>query len=117
MNEVVGALEDFVREAVERRHIPVLIATLPPQRPNGPKAGGVDSLPRFNAAIRDMAAKKGATVVDVSQLPLSFIGQDGLHPTEAGYQRIAEIWFDAIKSRHEKALRKLTRECDVVSLW
>lgn len=105
VNEVVGALEDFVREAVERRHIPVLIATLPPQRPNGPKAGGVESLPRFNTAIRDMAAKKGATVVDVSQLPLSFIGQDGLHPTEAGYQRIAEIWFDAIKSRHEKALQ------------
>ena len=65
----------------------------------------MESLPRFNTAIRDMAAKKGATVVDMSQLPLSYIGQDGLHPTEAGYQRIAEIWFDAIKSLHEKALQ------------
>ena len=32
------------------------------------------------------------------QFPDSLIGQDGLHPTEEGYQRIAEVFLDAMKS-------------------
>lgn len=100
---VVGSLEDMVRDATGRG-IQVFIATLPPQRPGGPKASGVDYLPRFNESLKTMAQKKGAQVVDVNaQLDLSFIGQDGLHPTEAGYQRIAEIWLEAIKARYERA--------------
>ena len=68
-----------------------MIATLPPQRPNSPKGGGIAFLPRYNDSVRAMAASKGAQVVDVASLPLSMIGQDGLHPTEAGYARIAEL--------------------------
>ena len=49
-----------------------------------------------------MATKKDAILVDVNTLlPLSMIGQDGLHPTEAGYKAIAEIFLDVIKSRYE----------------
>ncbi len=99
---VVNALEDMVREATARG-IPVMIATLPPQRPNSPKGGGIAFLPRYNDSVRAMAASKGAQVVDVASLPLSMIGQDGLHPTEAGYARIAELWYDAIKTRFERA--------------
>ena len=102
VTSVVDALEDMVREA-KNRGIPVLIATQTPQRPGGPKAWGVELLPRFNDNLRAMASKKDVPLVDLSQLPLTFIGQDGLHPTEAGYQRIAEIWLDALKSRYEKA--------------
>ncbi len=101
VNAVVNSLENMFREA-ERRGIPVLVATLPPQRPGGPKAWGVELLPEFNDEVARMAMKKGIPMVDVAQLPLSFIGQDGLHPTDAGYQRIAEMWLDAIKSRYEK---------------
>lgn len=100
-NSVVYALEDMFRDAAGRQ-IPVLIATLPPQRPGGPKAWGVELLPEFNEELERMATKKGIPMVDVARLPLSLIGQDGLHPTEAGYQRIAEMWFDAIKARYEK---------------
>ena len=50
-----------------------------------------------------MAGKKGVQVVDFSTLPLSLIGQDGLHPTEDGYNGMAEISFDAIKATYEKA--------------
>lgn len=103
VTSVVDALEEMVREAQERRGIPILIATQTPQRPGGPKAWGVDVLPRFNDALRTMAKKREAEVVDLAQLPMSFMGQDGLHPTESGYQRIAEMWFDAIKKRFEKA--------------
>ena len=98
----VAALEDMVRDA-GFRGIPVMLATLPPQRPGGPKAGAVTFLNRFNDALKAMAAKKGAQIVDVNALlPLSEIGQDGLHPTEAGYQHLAEIWLDAIKAKYEQ---------------
>jgi lysophospholipase L1-like esterase len=97
----VDALEDMVREATGRG-IPVMIATLPPQRPNSPKGGGVEYVPRFNELVRAMAANKGAQIVDIGSLPLSLIGQDGLHPTEAGYARIAELWLEAIQARFEQ---------------
>lgn len=96
---IVGNLEEMVKEA-GRRNIAIMVGTLPPQRP--PKGMGAPNLGRFNAALREMAAKKGAILVDVNaQMPDSLIGQDGLHPTEEGYQRLAEIYLDAIKSRYE----------------
>jgi len=102
VTSIVDALEDMVRDA-QARGVPVLMATQTPQRPGGPKAWGVELMPRFNDALRAMAQKKNVPVVELSQLPMPFIGQDGLHPSEAGYQRIAELWLDAIKSRFEKA--------------
>jgi len=102
VSTTVSALEEMVKDA-GFRGIPVMLGTLPPQRPGGPKAAPADSLDRFNAALKVMAPNKGAQLVDVNALlPLSDIGQDGLHPTEAGYQRVAEIWLDAIKARYEK---------------
>jgi lysophospholipase L1-like esterase len=103
VTDTVSALEDMVKDA-GFRGIPVMVATLPPQRAGAPKAGAATFLNRFNDALKAMAAKKGAQVVDVNALlPLSEIGQDGLHPTEAGYQHLAEIWLDAIKAKYEKA--------------
>jgi lysophospholipase L1-like esterase len=99
----VAGLEDMVRDAGFRR-IPVFLATLPPQRDGGPKAGAATFLTRYNDALKVMASNKGASIVDVyPQFPLSDIGQDGLHPTEAGYQRIAEIWLEALKRQYERA--------------
>ena len=98
----VSALEDMVRDAVARG-IPIMVATLPPQRPGGRSAGAADYMNRVSDAIKTMAAKKGAQLVDVgAQMTLGEIGGDGLHPTEAGYQRMAEIWFEAIKARFER---------------
>jgi lysophospholipase L1-like esterase len=49
-----------------------------------------------------MASRKGAMLVDMNALfPLSMIGQDGLHPTEEGYQKMAEIFLDALKQQYE----------------
>ena len=96
---IVGTLEEMVKEA-GRRRIPIMVATLPPQRL--PKGTGAPFVARFNDAVKVMAAKKGGILVDVNaQLPESLIGQDGLHPTEAGYQRLAEIFLGAIKSSYE----------------
>ena len=98
----VSNIEDMVRDA-GFRGIPVMVATLPPQRPGAPKAGAATFLNRYNDALKSMAANKGAQLVDVgAQIPLAEIGQDGLHPTEAGYQHMAEIWLEAIKGRFER---------------
>jgi lysophospholipase L1-like esterase len=105
----VDTLEEMVKEAT-RRNVPVMVGTLPPQRPGGPKAASVDLIAPFNEALRVMAGKKGAQVVDTGALPLSMIGSDGLHPTEAGYQRMAEIWMEAIRARYEQAAPTATSE-------
>ncbi len=95
----VSSLEEMVKEAV-RRNIPVMVATLPPQRP--PKGTAAPFIQKFNDAVKVMAAAKGGILVDVfPKLPDSMIGQDGLHPTESGYQRLAEIFRDAIQAQFE----------------
>jgi lysophospholipase L1-like esterase len=59
----------------------------------------------LNDRIRTTAAGEGAVLVDLYQalgtdVP-RFIGLDGLHPTEAGYQRIAETFFAAVQANLE----------------
>ena len=89
ITDIVSTLEEMVKGA-GRRQIPIMVGTLPPQRPPRTAAPNIG---RFNDAVRVMAAKKGGILVDVNARipPLTLIGQDGLHPTEEGYQRIAEI--------------------------
>ncbi|HMF60331.1 MAG TPA: SGNH/GDSL hydrolase family protein, partial [Vicinamibacterales bacterium] len=81
---------------------PIIVATLPPERLT--RRSAAEFLPRFNDALKAMAAKKGGILVDVNaQFPESLIGQDGLHPTEQGYQRLAEIYLTAIQGLYESA--------------
>lgn len=101
VSRAVGALEDMIKDA-QRRGVLVLVATLPPQRPGGIRAEGVVNLDELNAQIRKTAAEEGARLVDVNTLlDLSFVGQDGLHLTEAGYTRLAEIFAAAIRDAFE----------------
>ena len=59
-------------------------------------------VPKYNNEVKMMAGKKGATLVDLNTMvPLSLIGQDGLHPTEAGYEMMAGIFFDVIRGKYE----------------
>ena len=52
-----------------------------------------------------MASREGAVLVDLyaAMLPdvQRYIGVDGLHPNEAGYTRIAELFFQAIQANLE----------------
>jgi len=98
---VVNDMEDMVSDA-SGRGIQVIVATLPPQRAGGRNAGAGPLLAKYNGELKTMASRKGAMLVDLNALfPVSLIGQDGLHPTEGGYQKFAEIFFDAIKGRWE----------------
>ena len=59
----------------------------------------------LNDRIRTTAAGEGAVLVDLhaalSADVTRYIGIDGLHPTEAGYLRMAEVFFDAIRATLE----------------
>jgi lysophospholipase L1-like esterase len=101
ITRVVVALEDMIKDA-HRRGLVVFVGTLPRQREGGRSAGGVDFVEELNGQIRKTALEEGATVVDVyNQLDLSLVGEDGLHLTEAGYVRLADIFAAAIRQAFE----------------
>ena len=101
ISPTIGALEVLIGEGTSRG-IRVFIGTLPPQRAGG-KSAAAGFVGDFNDQIRRMAPDEGATLVDFHRaLSLNEIGEDGLHPTEAGYQHMAEIWLDALKTAYEQ---------------
>jgi lysophospholipase L1-like esterase len=83
----------------------VFIATLPPMNPAGKNGGGAPALPAYNAQLVSLAASHNWTLVDVNAAfhgDLSLIGSDGLHPTDAGYQVIAQAFYDKIVALYDR---------------
>lgn len=100
----IPSLDRMIREAQDRG-TEVFLATVPPQRPGRrPDRTNVAPLiPGFNEEVRQLALRRNVVLVDVysalnANLDL-YIGDDDLHPTEAGFQKIAETFFDAIRQR------------------
>ena len=64
------------------------------------------ALVAYNTVLQIMCTQEGVTYVDLYNgiLPAAetLIGIDGLHPTEAGYRRIADLYFAAIKRELEE---------------
>jgi acyl-CoA thioesterase I len=112
VSPIVASLEDMVREAGSRG-AKVMVATLPPQRDGGSRAGAGPLLGKYNTQVKAMAAKNAITLVDVNaEFPLSMIGQDGLHPTDDGYAKLAQIFAAVINAHWEvtaPAVSTLTR--------
>jgi lysophospholipase L1-like esterase len=84
----------------------VFVGSMIPQvsgRPRGNTPAA--ELLAFNNTLQLMSQQEGITYVDLynPMLPdvASLIGADGLHPTEAGYRRIAELFFAAIRTTLE----------------
>jgi lysophospholipase L1-like esterase len=104
VQRVADAIEELVKHA--RATVPVtFVATLPPLGP-GPKAGCPECVEPLNARIRAVAAAKSAVLVDVHAAwgaRTGLMGADGIHPTEAGYEAIAEAFFEAIRRTLEAA--------------
>lgn len=102
--EIGDTLASMVRMA-RGRGAQVFVATLLPQRAGAQRAFAVGSIEPMNTRIRQMAAAEGAILVDLYQgfggSPDPWVGSDGLHPTEAGMGRIAELFFNAIRERLE----------------
>ena len=105
---LVSDLRAMVREAHARGMV-VFVGTLLPQRPRACRAydfcdGVADSIP-LNAQIRTMVASEGAVLVDLYPLfdgqTATLLGLDGLHPNEAGYQKMADAFLAAMTERLE----------------
>jgi lysophospholipase L1-like esterase len=83
----------------------VMLATIPPQRAAVPPLRPVPHLvPVMNDRIRQLATQENIPLADVYNAmkdDLSLIGEDNLHPTPAGMDVIAKVFFDAIKANLE----------------
>jgi lysophospholipase L1-like esterase len=83
----------------------VVLATVPPQRGGVPPIRPVPHLvPVINDRIRQLAAQENVPLADVYNAmkdDLFLIGQDNLHPTPAGMDVIAKVFFDTIKASLE----------------
>lgn len=104
VSAAVTAVETMAKEA-RFRGARVLISTLPPSRPGGRSALPNPLLQSYNSRLQAVARGEGALYVDIysSLFPNlnTYIGIDGLHPTEAGYRRMAELFADAIRAEFE----------------
>jgi lysophospholipase L1-like esterase len=93
----------WVAEA-KARGARVFLATPVPGKP-GSKTIQPFLLLDYANRMRRVAEQEGVTLVDLYGLMLPdanrYIGVDGLHPNEAGYARIADLFFQAIQASLE----------------
>jgi lysophospholipase L1-like esterase len=112
--KALDAVRTMVRNT-KGKGVRVFLATLPPQNQNGccPDRGLSASLVEpYNSGLRNIASQEDVELVDVFQAfngdTTTLIDFDGLHPTPAGYTKIAETFFNSIKHALEQSPSSLT---------
>jgi lysophospholipase L1-like esterase len=97
---------DTMAKEVRGRGARLFLATLPPARTTGSATVPNALIQSLNALIRTTARGENAVLVDLHAALSSdvtrYIGVDGVHPTEAGYEKIAETFFAAIRADLER---------------
>jgi lysophospholipase L1-like esterase len=103
--DIAEGLRRGTRRARTRGVPLILVSTILPGVTGRPKAPNPAAVEILNAEIRGWAGSEGAVLVDmfahVNPQKELLIGQDGLHPTAAGYTRMAEVFRDVIQSSFE----------------
>lgn len=101
----VAAVEEMVRLA-QARGVVVFVASLPQQTAFNAVKGtpnAADEIPSYNARLRTMAAQTGAFFVDIyPYITLAMLEPDGLHLLDAGNQRMAEVFYEALKAKYHR---------------
>jgi acyl-CoA thioesterase-1 len=101
---VVNNLRTMIQTA-RGRGAQVFLATLLPEIPGGRRTGAIALIVPANDQIRALAASQGVPLVDLYQAFIGMervlIGDDGLHPNPAGYEKIADTFYEAIRARLE----------------
>lgn len=108
-DRIIPAAIDALRQmlhAAKGRGIRPYLATIPPMDPAGSRGLPSTLVPGYNFNVRALAATEGVTLVDVYEgfgaVPTALLGFDGLHPSAAGYAKIADLFFTTIKQTLEK---------------
>lgn len=92
---IVANLRSMVRTA-KAQGVVAIIGTIPRERlsPGNPTGPLIDEV---NGQIRAMAAQEGIPVADFfAGLTDTLISEDGFHPTQAGYEVMAQVAFQVI---------------------
>ena len=98
----VAAIRQMIREA-RPQVASVIVATIPGEVAGRSRGQGAAFVAAYNDALRQMAVAEGATVADVyADFDAATLqGPDGLHPSDAGYTKIAQVFFDTIRGSLE----------------
>jgi lysophospholipase L1-like esterase len=82
------------------RRLRTFLVNLPPTKP-GRRRVPISLITAFNDRLRVIARGEGAYLIDIftplSQDVDAMVGSDGLHLTDAGYKRVAETIYAALK--------------------
>jgi len=99
---------EFMRTMVQAgkaRGARMFVGSMAPTIPGRQRSQNPSDLVAYNAKLQQMAIAEEAVYVDLynalSADVNTVIGVDGLHPTEAGYKRIADLFFAAIQANLE----------------
>jgi lysophospholipase L1-like esterase len=107
-DELASDFRSMVRTAQRRGAtvLPALLLPISDAREAG-RPGTQAGIRAFNEEIRRISLSLGCgepvDLYTLFQQNPALLGVDGLHPTEAGYVRIAEAFVEAIKGRWEEA--------------
>lgn len=101
------ALRAMIQEA-KRQDRRVLLSTIIPQRMNGSRVPPRDPfavwVQPLNDEIRKLATEENVALVDmwaVFNANMSLIGEDDVHPTQLGFEVMADTFFEAIRTHFE----------------
>jgi lysophospholipase L1-like esterase len=107
---VITGLRYDIQAAKSRGLKGVFLSTLIPENKDASgcpfRAHDWDEIPQMNGAIRGLAIEQGIPLVDSYAAfggHPEYIDCDGLHPTPAGNQAIAQAFFTAIQAKLENA--------------
>lgn len=104
-NAAVDAIEELIELAQRHPGVQrVYLASLPPQLPSTTHATVPGEVPVFNERLRARAAATGAEFVDIFPNidTQTMIEPDGVHLKETGNQRMAEVFYAALKPRYHR---------------
>jgi len=105
---VINGLTQLIHQA-KAAGVPVMVGTLLPERPiseGSCRGRAPDLIAPANDQIRALVQNEGEVLVDLyaafGGVPGDLIGVDGLHPSQAGYEKMAQTFFDEIQKRLEQ---------------
>lgn len=103
VNTIANAMVSMIRTARQGGRT-VFVGTLTPQRPGG-KGPRPEWVQPVNDRLRTVVPAEGAVLVDTWQalggVPDPYVDFDGLHLTVAGYAKVADAFFSAIRTKLE----------------